>query len=159
MQTSLSYLQVNRDLLRNLLSSPTRIWYALLGCDLVVLAFGLYCWIYQIHSGLGVTGLAHPVGWGVYITNFVFWVGIAHSGTLISAVLFLFRARWRTPIARSAEAMTIFAVMTAGLFPIIHLGRRGISIGCCPIPISASSGSIFSHPWSGTRLRSPLISL
>lgn len=134
MQTSLSYLQVNRDLLNNLLSSPTRVWYALLGCDLVVLAFGLYCWIYQIHAGLGVTGLTHPVGWGVYITNFVFWVGIAHSGTLISAVLFLFRARWRTPIARSAEAMTIFAVMTAGLFPIIHLGRAWNFYWLLPYP-------------------------
>ena len=134
MPTSLSYLQVNRDLLNNLLSSPTRVWYALLGCDLVVLAFGLYCWIYQIYAGLGVTGLTHPVGWGVYITNFVFWVGIAHSGTLISAVLFLFRARWRTPIARSAEAMTIFAVMTAGLFPIIHLGRAWNFYWLLPYP-------------------------
>ena len=134
MPTSLSYLQVNRDLLKNLLSSPTRVWYGLLGCDLVVLAFGLYCWVYQIHAGLGVTGLAHPVGWGVYITNFVFWVGIAHSGTLISAVLFLFRAGWRTPIARSAEAMTIFAVMTAGLFPIIHLGRAWNFYWLLPYP-------------------------
>ena len=134
MQTHLSYIQVNRDLLKSLLSSPTRMWYALLGCDLVVLAFGVYCWIYQIYAGMGVTGLAHPVGWGVYITNFVFWVGIAHSGTLISAVLFLFRARWRTSIARSAEAMTIFAVMTAGLFPIIHLGRAWNFYWLLPYP-------------------------
>ncbi len=134
MQTTLSYLQVNHDLLKNLLTSPTRIWYALLGCDLLVLAFGIYCWGYQIHAGLGVTGLAHPVGWGVYITNFVFWVGIAHSGTLISAVLFLFRAGWRTPIARSAEAMTIFAVMTAGLFPIIHIGRAWNFYWLLPYP-------------------------
>ena len=61
--------------------------------------------------------------WALYITNFVFWVGIAHSGTLISAILYLFRAKWRTSISRAAEAMTVFAIMTAGLFPLIHLGR------------------------------------
>lgn len=80
-------------------------------------------WGYQVYRGLGVTGLNNPVGWGVYITTFVFWVGIGHSGTLISAVLFLFRAPWRNAIYRAAEAMTVFAVMTAGMFPLIHLGR------------------------------------
>jgi len=80
-------------------------------------------WFYQIITGMGVAGINHPVGWGVYITNFVFWVGIAHSGTLISAILFLLRARWRNAIARSAEAMTVIAIATAGLFPFIHLGR------------------------------------
>jgi Ni/Fe-hydrogenase subunit HybB-like protein len=73
--------------------------------------------------GIGVTGITNPVGWGVYIANFVFWVGIAHSGTLISAVLYIFRARFRTSFNRTAEAMTIFALMVAGLFPLIHLGR------------------------------------
>ena len=134
MSAPLGYAQVNRDLLGNLLGSPTRRWCVMLGCDVAVLAFGVFCWGYQISAGLGVTGLAHPVGWGVYITNFVFWVGIAHSGTLISAVLFLFRARWRTSVARSAEAMTIFAVMTAGLFPIIHLGRAWNFYWLLPYP-------------------------
>ena len=72
---------------------------------------------------MGVAGITHPVGWGVYITNFVFWVGIAHSGTLISAVLYLFRARFRTSFNRPAEAMTVIALLVAGLFPLIHLGR------------------------------------
>jgi Ni/Fe-hydrogenase subunit HybB-like protein len=61
--------------------------------------------------------------WGLYITTFVFWIGIGHAGTLISAILYLFRARWRTSVFRAAEAMTIFAVMTAGLFPLIHVAR------------------------------------
>ena len=74
--------------------------------------------MYQVRTGMGVAGISHPVGWGVYIGNFVFWVGIAHSGTLISAILHLVRARWRDAISRSAEAMTVFAVMTAGLFPL-----------------------------------------
>ena len=84
---------------------------------------GLAYQTYAGFGGIGVTGLMHPVMWGVYITCFVFWVGIAHAGTLISAVLYLFRARWRNAINRSAEAMTVFAVITAALFPLIHIGR------------------------------------
>ena len=80
-------------------------------------------WGYQVYSGFAITGLNHPVMWGFYITTFVFWIGIAHSGTLVSAILFLFRAHWRTPIARIAETMTIVAVSTAALFPLVHLGR------------------------------------
>jgi len=102
-------------------------------CLLLVMGlFGL--WAYQIVGGLGVAGISHPVGWGVYITNFVFWVGIAHSGTLISAVLFLFRARFRTSFNRSAEAMTVFALMVAGLFPLIHLGRVWVFYYLLPYP-------------------------
>ncbi len=97
-------------------------------------AVGLSLWGYQIHRGLGVAGLMHPVNWGVYITNFVFWVGIAHSGTLISAVLFLFRARFRTSFNRAAEAMTIFALSVAGLFPLIHLGRVWVFYYLFPYP-------------------------
>lgn len=89
----------------------------------VLLLIGGAAWVNQIYAGLRVTGLNNPVGWGIYITSFVFWVGIAHSGTLISAILYLLRAPWRPAISRAAEAMTVFAVMTAGLFPLIHLGR------------------------------------
>src|SRR5688572_30213765 len=101
---------------------------------LAVLGFGAAAWMVQIVLGIGMSGLINPVGWGAYITTFVFWVGIAHSGTLISAVLFLFRARWRQSIYRAAEAMTVFAVMTAGLFPIIHLGRPWIFYYLLPYP-------------------------
>jgi molybdopterin-containing oxidoreductase family membrane subunit len=90
--------------------------------------------VQQVNNGLAVTGLHNPVMWGAYITTFVFWVGIAHSGTLISAILFLFRARWRTAVSRAAEAMTVFAVMTAGLFPIIHLGRPWFFYWLLPYP-------------------------
>jgi Ni/Fe-hydrogenase subunit HybB-like protein len=128
-----SYGAVNRDLLK-LLSAPGRGYYILLGITLVVLAWGAGAWLLQVVRGLGMAGLNNPVGWGVYITTFVFWVGIAHSGTLISAVLFLFRARWRQSIYRVAEATTVFAVMTAGLFPIIHLGRPWIFYYLLPYP-------------------------
>jgi molybdopterin-containing oxidoreductase family membrane subunit len=78
---------------------------------------------YQTYVGLGVAGYQAPIFWGVYIITFVFWIGIGHAGTLISAILFLFRARWRNAINRGAEAMTVFAVLTAALFPLIHIGR------------------------------------
>ena len=118
----ISYDKVTDDVLATL-EPPTIKWYLMICCSVSCLLVGAYCWVTQIMSGIGVAGISHPIMWGVYITDFVFWVGIAHSGTLISAVLFLFRARWRVPIYRIAEAMTVFAVATAGLFPIIHLGR------------------------------------
>jgi molybdopterin-containing oxidoreductase family membrane subunit len=103
-------------------------------------------WLYQIYSGLHITGLTHPVMWGYYITAFVFWIGIAHSGTLISAILFLFRARWRTSVARAAETMTIVAVMTAGLFPILHLGRAWLFYWLIPYPNERGLWINFSSP-------------
>lgn len=119
---SLTYARVTNDVVR-MLDKPTFKWWALFLPTLGIVGIGVICFIYQIYTGLGVAGYRHPVFWGVYITDFVFWVGIAHSGTLISAILFLFRANFRMSIYRIAEAMTVFAVLTAGLFPIIHLGR------------------------------------
>ena len=84
--------------------------------------------------GMGLMGVNHPVAWGTDIVTFVFWIGIGHAGTLISAILFLFRQKWRTSIARTAEAMTVFAVMTAGIFPIIHLGRPWLAFWFAPYP-------------------------
>ena len=84
--------------------------------------------------GMGLMGVNHPVAWGTDIITFVFWIGIGHAGTLISAILFLFRQKWRTSVARTAEAMTVFAVMTAGIFPIIHLGRPWLAFWFFPYP-------------------------
>ncbi|HEX2167484.1 MAG TPA: NrfD/PsrC family molybdoenzyme membrane anchor subunit [Longimicrobiales bacterium] len=128
-----AYGEVNKDVLK-LLGKPGRSYYILLAIVLVILAIGASAWFVQIVLGIGMSGLINPVGWGAYITTFVFWVGIAHSGTLISAVLYLFRARWRQSIYRASEAMTVFAVMTAGLFPIIHLGRPWIFYYLLPYP-------------------------
>jgi molybdopterin-containing oxidoreductase family membrane subunit len=89
---------------------------------------GLMSIAYTVAEGTGVWGLNNPIGWGWGITNFVFWVGIGHAGTLISAVLFLFRQKWRTAINRAAEAMTIFAVICAGLFPLLHTGRQWLAV-------------------------------
>jgi Ni/Fe-hydrogenase subunit HybB-like protein len=84
--------------------------------------------------GMGMQGISHPVMWGTDIITFVFWIGIGHAGTLISAILFLFRQKWRTAIARSAEAMTVFAVMVAGTFPVLHTGRPWVAYWLLPYP-------------------------
>jgi molybdopterin-containing oxidoreductase family membrane subunit len=99
-----------------------------------------------ISTGVGVWGLNHPVSWGFDITNFVFWIGIGHAGTLISAILFLLRQRWRTAVNRSAEAMTLFAVMCAGLFPLIHIGRTWLAWWLLPIPTSNGIWPQFRSP-------------
>ena len=99
-----------------------------------VAAFGAWSYSLIVRTGLHWTGLQRPGMWGNLITDFVFWVGIAHSGTLISAILFLFRARFRTAVYRVAEMMTVFAVMTAGLYPILHLGRPWFAYWLMPYP-------------------------
>jgi Ni/Fe-hydrogenase subunit HybB-like protein len=113
---------------------PGKLYWLILLVTGGVFGLGMGLWLYQMLKGMGVSGLNNPVGWGVYITNFVFWVGIAHSGTLISAVLYLFRAGFRSSFNRAAEAMTVFAVMTAGLFPLIHLGRSWFFFWLFPYP-------------------------
>ncbi len=116
------------------MSWPSRCYLACIFLAGLLFLGGMALWSRQIALGMGVAGISHPVGWGVYITDFVFWVGIAHSGTLISAVLYIFRARFRTSFNRAAEAMTIFALMVAGLFPLIHLGRVWLAYFLFPYP-------------------------
>lgn len=118
-----TYGDVNSDVVRPVESFPTKRWWTLFIMAVCTFGFGATVAGYMFAKGLGILGLNQPNGWGVFIVNFVFWVGIGHAGTLISAILFLFRQKWRTAINRSAEAMTIFAVMTALLFPVIHTGR------------------------------------
>ncbi|QDT94071.1 NrfD/PsrC family molybdoenzyme membrane anchor subunit [Gimesia algae] len=121
-------------------------WYIALGfsASLVGMLFGLVG--YLIITGVGVWGNRSPVFWGWPIVNFVFWVGIGHAGTLISAILFLFRQDWRTGINRAAEAMTIFAVVCAGLFPGIHIGRVWLAYWLFPIPNQMSMWPNFRSP-------------
>ena len=125
---------VTRDVCRPLEGKPTRLWYVGFLLALSTLALGGAAVAYQIKTGIGTWGLNRTVGWGFDITNFVFWVGIGHAGTLISAVLLLFRQKWRTSINRSAEAMTIFAVCCAGIYPLIHMGRPWLCYWVFPYP-------------------------
>jgi molybdopterin-containing oxidoreductase family membrane subunit len=115
--------QVTRDICAVLDRRPTAIWWTGFLVALSFLALGVAAVSYQIATGIGTWGHNKTVGWAFDITNFVFWVGIGHAGTLISAVLCLLRQQWRTSVNRAAEAMTIFAVICAGLFPVIHMGR------------------------------------
>jgi molybdopterin-containing oxidoreductase family membrane subunit len=131
--SQLTYASIDQTVL-NTLSPPKRYYWAIVVVLFLGVLIGGACWIYQIFVGIGVGGQNNPVAWGTYLINFVFWVGIAHSGTLISAILHLFRAGWRNPIARAAETMTVFAVCIAGLFPFIHLGRVWQVYYMLPVP-------------------------
>jgi Ni/Fe-hydrogenase subunit HybB-like protein len=127
---------ISEEVARPLDARPTLGWFACLAVAGLALLAGAAAVTYEIATGIGTWGLNRTVGWAFDITNFVFWVGIGHAGTLISAILLLFRQKWRTSIARAAEAMTIFAVMCAGLFPLIHMGRPWFSFWVFPYPNS-----------------------
>lgn len=140
-----SYKKVTVDLLSTM-RSPRPIYYVLLTVDLLVLAIGIMSWAYQVEHGMGSSGKNHPVGWALYIATFVFWIGIAHSGTLISAILFLFRCKWRNAVFRTAEAMTLFALTTAGFYPLVHLGRPEFFYRLFPYPQNGDLWINFRSP-------------
>ena len=129
-----SYHDVTVDVAAPVEGRANKAWWIVFSIALVAFIWGLGCIVYTISTGIGTWGLNKTVGWAWDITNFVWWVGIGHAGTLISAVLLLFRQKWRMAINRSAEAMTIFSVMQAGLFPIIHMGRPWLAYWVLPIP-------------------------
>jgi molybdopterin-containing oxidoreductase family membrane subunit len=129
-----SYHDVTVDVAAPVEGKANKSWWIVFTIALVAFLWGLGCIIYTISTGIGVWGLNKTVNWAWDITNFVWWVGIGHAGTLISAVLLLFRQKWRMAINRSAEAMTIFSVIQAGLFPIIHMGRPWLAYWVLPIP-------------------------
>jgi molybdopterin-containing oxidoreductase family membrane subunit len=137
--------QTNRDLLAVMKGTSVGYWF-LLGLALFFMHLAGGIWIWQVYKGLGIAGYAHPVFWGAYIVTFVFWVGIAHAGTLISAILYLFRAKWRNAINRSAEAMTVFAVLTAAQFLGIHVGRMWKSYFILPYPNQRALWVNFKSP-------------
>ena len=125
---------------------PPKIWWVIFAISSSLTLVLLAMIAYLVTNGIGVWGLQIPVGWGYAIVNFVFWVGIGHAGTLISAILFLLRQRWRTSINRFAEGMTIFAVICAGVFPGIHVGRIWFAYWLGPIPNQMSMWPNFRSP-------------
>jgi Ni/Fe-hydrogenase subunit HybB-like protein len=125
---------------------PTIKWWIAIGISSTALMIGAVCLGLTFWYGVGLWGNNQPVGWAFDIINFVFWIGIGHAGTLISAILFLFRQKWRTGIARFAEAMTIFAVMTAGIFPAIHTGRPWLDGYLLPYPNQNNLWVNFTSP-------------
>jgi len=126
---------VSEDISKQVEGKPSNLWWMAFGISVVLLLYGAYCFWILLWNGVGVWGLNKTVGWAWDITNFVWWVGIGHAGTLISAILLLFRQRWRMSINRAAEAMTIFAVICAASFPLAHMGRLWIGpVWSLPLP-------------------------
>ncbi len=139
--------EVTRDVV-NTLGTADKGYFLLLAGAVGLFLVGALTFVMLLKDGLGLAGYTPPVFWSVYITTFVFWVGIGHAGTLISAILFLFRSPWRTAVYRATEAMTVFAVMTAGLFPIIHIGRQWFFYWLLPYP---------NQRWLWPNFKSPLV--
>jgi molybdopterin-containing oxidoreductase family membrane subunit len=153
MTTTLEPTVVNRglnnpmadDLVRPLFH--TSVWYYGMALLLAsVVACGLATWGYQMWFGIGVAGYSWPVFWAFHETNFVFWIGISHAGTLISAILRLVNARWRRPVTRCAEVITVFALMIGAILPIIHLGRPWLFFWVAPYPSSREIWPNFRSP-------------
>jgi len=144
-----SLAQVTADVCAPLERRAGPLWWAAFLVSFSIFLLGIAAVSYQTLTGIGTWGLNRGVGWAFDITNFVFWIGIGHAGTLISAILFLFRQRWRNSVNRSAEAMTLIAVTCAGLFPIIHMGRPWLFYWMLPYP--NDRGSLWIN------FRSPLV--
>src|ERR1700692_457893 len=126
--------QIEQDLLRPLFHSSWKYWVAVALATSLVLA-GVAAFSYQLYNGIGVWGLNSPVYWAFDITNFVFWIGISHAGTLISAILRLANATWRRPVTRCAEAITVFAVSIGAIIPVCHIGRPWLPDYPYPFPL------------------------
>ncbi len=140
---------VTEDVCAPMDGRPTTLWWGAFLVSFAVMLVGVAAVSYQVATGIGTWGLNRTVGWAFDITNFVFWIGIGHAGTLISAILFLLRQRWRTSVNRAAEAMTIFAVICAAIFPFIHMGRPWFAYWVFPLP--NTRGSLWVN------FRSPLL--
>ena len=141
-----NYQQVTTDILKPMAGKPGKLWFAGFTISSIAFLVGLYAIFLDVWFGIGTWGLDKTVGWGWGITNFVWWVGIGHAGTFISTILLLFRQRWRTSVNRASEAMTLFAVMCAGLFPLIHMGRIPLGFFIFPYPNTRDIWVNFNSP-------------
>jgi len=149
-QGGMTYADVSEKVSAITENKPPKQWYYAIAVTSLMTLMLFGCLTYLVTTGIGVWGNNNPVGWGWDITNFVWWIGIGHAGTLISEILFLFRQKWRTSINRAAEAMTLFAVASAGIYPLFHTGRPWRAIyWLFPLPNS------YLHLWQN--FRSPLM--
>ena len=137
-----TYKDITDDVVSPITGSAPLGWKILITISSIVALYGVGSILYLLGTGIGTWGLNKTVGWAWDITNFVWWVGIGHAGTLISAILLLFRQRWRMSINRSAEAMTIFAVICAAMFPLLHMGRLWIGL-VWVLPLPNTYGSLW----------------
>ncbi len=139
-----NYHQVTEDIIRPIEMKPSKLWYIGFYISVALLMFGVYSVYREVTYGIGQWNLNKTIGWGWDITNFVWWVGIGHAGTLISAILLLFRQKWRMSINRAAEAMTIFAVICAATFPFAHMGRLWLGFYWV-FPLPNTWGSLWAN--------------
>lgn len=137
--------QIHEDLVEPVFRTSPRFYVTVIALGGLVAA-ALFAWGYQMWAGIGVAGIRRPVFWAFYITNFVFWIGISHAGTLISAILRLANATWRRPITRSAEVITVFALMIGAMFPLVHLGRPWLAFWLIPYPSERGIWPNFRSP-------------
>ncbi|MDH3588207.1 MAG: polysulfide reductase NrfD [Gammaproteobacteria bacterium] len=138
--------EVNQDVLRSMLVTTPKYWWALgTTVTIAILCFFLP-WLYQWHVGVGAAGMNRNAVWGTYLSNFIFWIGLSHSGTLLSAVLHITQSSWRKTIYRSAEAMTLFSLMTAAMFVMVHVGRVWYVHWSFPLPNAMGLWPNFRSP-------------
>src|SRR5512134_1397895 len=141
------YHQITEDICRPVEAKPSRLWWIGFLVSVALLIFGIISVTMEVIYGTGQWNLNKTIGWGWDITNFVWWIGIGHAGTLISAILLLFRQQWRTSINRFAEAMTLFAVACAAMFPLLHTGRPWLAAyWLLPYPNSMTLWPQFRSP-------------
>ena len=143
----IAWAQINQDVMKSL-ENPRKLYWVILFVAMLVFSVGIGCEVYQYIEGMGVANMNNPHMWGLYIATFIFWIGMSHSGTLLSAILHLMHADWRKPIYRFAEAMTTFSLMTAGLFVAVHLGRVWQIYYALPYP---------NERWVWPNFQSPLL--
>src|ERR1700720_1809741 len=141
-----NYASVTDKISAIVLRRPPKWWILGFAGAFALVMLLLYSVTYLFAVGVGIWGISIPVGWGFAIINFVWWIGIGHAGTLISAILLLFKQQWRNSINRFAEAMTIFAVVCAGMFPLIHVGRPWLSYWLFPYPNTMNVWPQFRSP-------------
>jgi len=141
-----TYRSITSDILSPMVNKAGKFWYMGMTIAGIAMLFGVSMIIWTVWQGIGTWGENRTVGWAFEITTFVWWIGIGHAGTFISAILLLFRQKWRNSINRSAEAMTIFAVICAALFPLIHLGRPLLTFFIFPYPNTRGLWVNFNSP-------------
>lgn len=140
------YKKITAEITAPVSKKPTIYWFIGFTISSVAAVLGIFAIVMTVWKGIGLWGVNRTIGWGWSITNLVWWIGIGHAGTFISAILLLFRQKWRTSINRSAEAMTIFAVMCAGIFPLIHMGRLPLGYFIIPYPNTRGLWVNFNSP-------------
>ena len=142
----ISFAQINDDVVRSLVVTGRNYYITLAISILVTFACFVGPWFYQLRYGIGAAGMNHPTVWGTYLASFIFWIGLSHSGTLLSAVLHLTNSEWRKAMYRSAEAMTLFSVMVAAMMVMVHVGRPWFVHWAVPYPNQMEMWPNFRSP-------------